>query len=427
MSFIGGIVEGVTDGVRAVLGLPDDDPKPRRAHRNPVPARSARQVRAERTDRFTPVAADHSVGYGSTGPYGVGTTYARTTLAAAPDAVAGGRTAALLAQALRDAGVSTQLAPQSTPTGAATGVGVPTRPPIATIYDAAVVGADGSAGYVGDSTTLANVGPRDAQLAAAHVQRGLDYYARTFGRAGVDGAGGGISVVLHDTTRDDDGAQLFHGNGGYFTTPDANGIEYEAIRFGDGTRYRHDRGGLVDQLPMLHADDLTIHELTHGVIKRETGHDGGTEDEAGATNEALADVMAAAATRDWRLGEKMYRPGSDFRALRDIARPNDGSAVHGLWTTMREVRARSATEGFEEHFASGVVSHAVARMQQRIGGEAGWRAVEQLGYATITGGQLGGMTFAETARAMRAQAERLWGAGSTEHRVVDAELRRAGL
>ncbi len=267
----------------------------------------------------------------------------------------------------------------------------------------------------------------EASTAAANVQKGLDYYATTFGRDGIDGAGSGVDVLVNDRRTDANGEEMFAGNGGYFSLPGADGQLREAIHFGVGKTYSATKGQ-VEQLAMGNADDLAIHELTHGIIRKETGHLGGEADEAGATNEGIADVMAAAATRDWRIGEGMYTAGSDYRAMRDIANPDDPTTIHGLWTSMDDVqRERAAGRELEEHWASGVVSTAAQRVQARFGGEEGWKVVENVFYDTIDNSRLGDMSFQAVAGALRTSAASVYGAGSSVDQVFDEELRRAGL
>ncbi|MCW2960818.1 MAG: peptidase family protein [Thermoleophilia bacterium] len=301
---------------------------------------------------------------------------------------------------------------------ASTGGGVTRSTAEARVYDADRADAAGYAQLQGTSSTLDR--SSDAGIAAANVQKGLDFYASTFGRNGLDDAGSGVDVVINDRSPE------FAGNGAYYATPTADGGTYEAIRFGLGTSYTM-ANGTVSQASMLHADDLTIHELTHGVIRKETGALGGEADESGATNEAIADVMAAAATRDWRIGEGVYGPASDYKAMRNIANPAESTAVHGLWTHINEVRNAQATGQAEEHWASGVVSTAAARMQQSLGGDAGWQVVEQVFYGAMTGGQLGDMSFTAVAGALRDSAARNYGTGSRAWQVVDQELRSGGI
>jgi Zn-dependent metalloprotease len=128
------------------------------------------------------------------------------------------------------------------------------------------------------------------------------------------------------------------------------------------------------------------------------------------------------------MGEGMYTERSDYRMMRNIARPNDPTAIHGLWTHMDEVRTRQQRgEEVEEHWASGVLSTAAYRVQQRFGGEAGWNVVERVFYDTIDNQRMGDMSFTAVASGLRASAAAVYGEGSSEATVVDEELRRAGL
>ncbi|MEO6866599.1 MAG: hypothetical protein ABI200_01105 [Gaiellales bacterium] len=117
-------------------------------------------------------------------------------------------------------------------------------------------------------------GTDEAAAAAVNVQGGLDYYAETFGRDGIDGAGTGVNVLINDQSTDAQGRERFAGNGGFYTTSYSDGSVQETIHFGRGKAYEAEHG-TVSQYSMLHADDLAIHELTHGIIRQETGHIGG--------------------------------------------------------------------------------------------------------------------------------------------------------
>lgn len=291
-----------------------------------------------------------------------------------------------------------------------------------------------SRAQVYDASTGANYGNVDnltdgseAAIAAHNVQRGLDYLSTTFGRDGIDGAGNGVNVLINDRSTNSQGSERFKGNGGYYAMPDASGNVQEAIHFGTGTSYEAQRG-TVDQRSMLNADDLTVHELIHGVIRKETGHLGGDADEAGATNEAIADVMAAASTRDWVIGEGMYSNQSAYRNMRNLEDPNDSTSIHGLWTSMQDVAtARSRGGEIEEHWASGIISTAAQRTQANIGGEQGWQAVERIFYDSIVNGQLGDMSFASVANSLRTSAASIYGSNSREYQALNQELSRAGL
>lgn len=404
MSFL----DGVVNAARTVFGIEAPERAPEQRAEPAVQRRGAQSASATRTG-WDPAmllgGAAPSRRAGTSAMAGSGTLSERLRAAAAATASGAGPASS------RDAATSLPAAQ-----GAATARAATAR---ARVID----GASGAA--LGTVAELAGSG--EAATAARHVQQGLDYFARSFGRDGVDGAGAGVDVIVGDRSRDASGTERFAGNGGYYATDHGNGRVTEAIHFGTGTTYRAARGQ-VDQRAMQHADDLAIHELVHGVIRAETGHLGGEADEAGATNEAVADVLAAAATRDWRIGEGMFTAASDYRAMRNIAQPHDPSAIHGLWTSMAEVEQHRSADGqVEEHWASGVVSTAAQRTQQRIGGERGWAVVERVFYDAVDNGRLGDMSFASVAAGLRASAAATFGIGSEAAVVLDEELRRAGL
>jgi len=155
------------------------------------------------------------------------------------------------------------------------------------------------------------------------------------------------------------------------------------------------------------------------LIKHETGAIGGTADESGSVNEAFADVIAASATRDWKLGESMYAADSDYKYMRNLADPNDPKAIHTLWTTKGQYDQAVASGTVEEHYASGIISTAAARMQQSIGGEAGFQAVEQLFYHTITDHRMGDMSFAQVAQGLRTTASTMWGSNDARSQALN--------
>ena len=430
MSFIDGIFNGISGAVKGVFGI-DDGPDRSSDGAGSVGARTGK-VASKVSTKFEPSPApserDAAVGGAFAGFSLVdhirANAQARNTT---PDpgppsvgATSGGGTASMdssrLDAAIAQVEAERQAAQAQQP---AEPVAEPAPAPRARVFD-----WDSGA----ELGTVDTLGSGNAGVAARNVQAGLDYLGETFGRSGLDGAGSGVDVLIGDRSTDEDGTERFRGNGGYYSMPDRHtGEMREAIHFGTGTHYDAAQG-LVDQQSMLHADDLAIHELFHGVIRSQYGVLGGEADEAGATNEAIADVMAASATRDWHIGEKMYTDESDYRLMRNIAQPDDPTAIHGLWTTMDQVREKVASgEELEEHWASGVVSHAAYQMQQRFAGDDGWQVVEQVFYGAIQDGQLGDMSFGSVASALRASADRRYGVGSSVSQVVDEELRRAGL
>jgi hypothetical protein len=423
VSFIEGIFDGVANTVRSVFGI--DDEQPKKAAAKPAPARSKdlaidSATTYERPATTTRSSSSSTDSDASSAPLGSSAFSLADRLGSASNTTPverpAGSESTTTSVPPHVASSRDEAPPAAAETVASRAVSTAAR---ARIIDA------GSNTELGSVDTLDGTGAAGA--AAANVQKGIDYFATTFGRDGVDGAGSGVDVLINDRSTDSTGKERFTGNGGYFAMPDGAGGVREAIHFGTGTSYQAARG-LVEQHEMLHADDLSIHELVHGVIRKETGHLGGEADEAGSTNEGIADVLAAAATRDWSIGEGMYTERSDYRRMRNIAQPDDPTAIHGLYTSMTEVaELRARGEEVEEHWGSGIVSTAAYRVQQRIGGEEGWQAVEQVYYESIDNNRLGDMSFATVAGALRTSAASVYGDGSSVAQAFDEELRRAGL
>jgi hypothetical protein len=429
VSFIEGFFDGVASTVRTVFGI--DDEQPKKAAATSTPARSKdlaidSATTYERPSTKARRASSSTDSGASSTPLGSSAFILANHLGSASSAPPAKRPATLKPAAAPAPTMPphvTASREEAPPAAAAVAELAPQRA-VSTAARARVIDA-GSSTELGTIESLGGVGAAGA--AATNVQSGIDYFAATFGRDGVDGAGSGVDVLINDRSTDSTGKERFVGNGGYFAMPDGAGGVREAIHFGTGTSYQAARG-LVEQHEMLYADDLAIHELVHGVIRKETGHLGGEADEAGSTNEGIADVMAAAATRDWSIGEGMYSERSDYRRMRNIAQPGDPTAIHGLYTSMAEVAdLHSRGEEVEEHWGSGIISTAAYRVQQRIGGEAGWQAVEHVFYDSIDNNRLGDMSFASVAGALRTSAASVYGDGSSVAQVFDEELRRAGL
>ena len=151
----------------------------------------------------------------------------------------------------------------------------------------------------------------DAILQAAHDHAGIvyDYLAAVHGRDSLDGAGRTIRSSVHYRS-------------GYSNA------------FWNGTQVVYGDGDGFDFAPLALALDVTAHELTHAVT--EATADLVFAGEAGALNEALSDVFAAAieswsrggvAAETWRLGEDVYTPATPGDAFRYLDSPTlDGSS-----------------------------------------------------------------------------------------------------
>lgn len=201
------------------------------------------------------------------------------------------------------------------------------------------------------------------------------FFRHNFDRASFDGAGGALSVVVHDNRM---GAHNAFWDG-------------RQIRFGSGD---FQTGGLVVSPAAL---DIAAHELTHAVTQH-TAHlayDG----ESGALNESFSDVFACLAEH-WKepnernnmlVGERTTSTGAP---LRSMLHPRDG-----LWPQPDHTSAKQAVSGPPTkdndwggvHYNSGIPNNAFALMV--VGGRndtsrvfvppGGWASAREVWWAAL--------------------------------------------
>jgi vibriolysin len=141
-----------------------------------------------------------------------------------------------------------------------------------------------------------------------------DFYSTVFGRDSFDNAGANIVSVAHFQSNY---VNAFWCNN-TISCPGFTGLVYGD---GDGSQSG----------PLGNAFDVVVHELTHGVTDFES--DLIYQNESGALNEAMSDILAAAAeawvdgaiTGDtWKVGEDTWTPGTAGDALRYMNDPQLG-------------------------------------------------------------------------------------------------------
>lgn len=155
-----------------------------------------------------------------------------------------------------------------------------------------------------DSPADTDCGDSAAQAAHDNAKKVYDYYMDTFGRDSIDGNGMElISTVHYDLDYNNafwNGSQMVYGDG-------------------DGQLFS----------PLSGALDVIAHELTHGVTEKTAGLV--YEDEPGALNESMSDVMGMFAEAsstgaiDSQMGEDVWTPAVANDALRDMADPHKGN------------------------------------------------------------------------------------------------------
>ncbi|MCM3392398.1 M4 family metallopeptidase [Cytobacillus oceanisediminis] len=150
----------------------------------------------------------------------------------------------------------------------------------------------------------------DPSAVSAHVNAGkvYDYYKKVHGRDSLDGEGMKLVSTVHIGSKWNNaawnGKQMLYGDG-------------------DGTRMISLSGGL----------DVIGHEMTHGVITNTA--DLIYENESGAINESIADILGAFAENKtgedlWLLGEDIWTPNTPGDGLRSMSDP--GSVYIGGYT-----------------------------------------------------------------------------------------------
>ena len=140
--------------------------------------------------------------------------------------------------------------------------------------------------------------------AGVGIEATLQMFAEVFARDSHDGAGAPVSLTVH------------YGR-------DYNNAFWDGTQlvFGDGDGETFER--------FTKPVDVLAHEFGHGVIEHTA--DLAYSGQSGALNESIADVFAAclkqrlfgqgAAEADWLIGEGIFMPSIQARALRDMAAP----------------------------------------------------------------------------------------------------------
>jgi Thermolysin metallopeptidase, alpha-helical domain len=162
--------------------------------------------------------------------------------------------------------------------------------------------------------------------------------------------------------------------------------------------------------------DVLGHEFTHAVTQFTAAltYDG----QSGALNESVSDCFGmcvkqralgqTAATADWLVGEGIFLPGIDARALRDMAHPGtayDDPAL-GKDPQVGDMAdyVHTTDDNGGVHTNSGIPNRAFYLAATAIGGDT-WEGAGQIWYAALTGGRVtSGSDFAGFAAATVAEA-----------------------
>ncbi len=220
----------------------------------------------------------------------------------------------------------------------------------------------------------AAVGDAAADEAADGITATLALFADAFGRSSYDGEGVGVSLTVHYEKDYDnafwDGAHLV---------------------FGDGDGQVFDR--------FTKAVDVLAHEFTHAVTEHTAAL--AYEGQSGALNESVSDVFASCLKQqllgqtadqgDWLIGEGLFLPGVQARALRDMAAPGTAYDDPVLGRDPQVGHLDDYIETTDDnggvHLNSGIPNRAFQLAAVAIGGRV-WEGAGQIWYAALTSGSV---------------------------------------
>ena len=210
--------------------------------------------------------------------------------------------------------------------------------------------------------------------AADGIAATLEMFATEFERSSYDDAGAGVSLTVHYGEDYDnafwDGAHLV---------------------FGDGDGKVFDR--------FTKAVDVLAHEFAHAVTEHTAAL--AYEGQSGALNESVSDVFACclkqrlrgqqAGDADWLIGEAIFLPGVQARALRDMAAPGTAYDDPVLGKDPQVGHLDDYVETTDDnggvHLNSGIPNRAFHLAAVAIGGTT-WQGAGSIWYAALTSGQV---------------------------------------
>jgi hypothetical protein len=211
--------------------------------------------------------------------------------------------------------------------------------------------------------------------AATGGQAALDLFSQVYGRRSYDDAGAEVIMSVHYGQRYDNafwnGTQLVFGDG-------------DGQIFGRFTK------------PV----DVLAHELSHAVTEHTAGlvYSG----EPGALNESMSDVFGICAKQrllgqtaqqaDWLIGEGIFLPNVQARALRDMANPGTAYDDPRLGKDPQVGSyadfAHTTNDNGGVHINSGIPNRAFQLAATAIGGSSA-EGAGKIWYAALTGNQVG--------------------------------------
>ncbi|WP_440602988.1 M4 family metallopeptidase [Bacillus sp. GB_SG_008] len=177
--------------------------------------------------------------------------------------------------------------------------------------------------------------------AHANAEKVYDYYKKTFNRNSFDNEGAKLISTVHV------------GDG--WNNAAWNGVQ---MMYGDGDGKTF--------IPFSAGLDVIAHELTHAVTEYSANLE--YQDESGALNESLSDIMGAMVDRDdWEMGEDIYTPDKQGDAFRSLSNP---AAIPN---------PLKPTEGYPDHYSkryTGTVDNGGVHINSSINNKAAYLVSE---------------------------------------------------
>lgn len=264
----------------------------------------------------------------------------------------------------------------------------------------------------------ANPPAANADDAVREAFRGLgatwDFYSEVFDRHSIDDEGMALEATVHYGHR--------YNNAFWNSTQ---------MVFGDGD------GQLFNRFTI--AVDVIGHELAHGVTEDEAGLV--YMFQAGALNESMSDVFGSlikqrlqnqtAQQADWLIGEGLFTPAVNGRALRSMKAPGTGYSDPVIGTDPQPDHMRDYVDTYNDHggvhINSGIPNKAFHLAADALGGYA-WATAGRIWYETLRDSALRPNTgFRRFAKLTVSTAARLYGQGSVEQDIVADAWAAVGL
>jgi hypothetical protein len=237
----------------------------------------------------------------------------------------------------------------------------------------------------------------DAAVDEAYVwsQQVWELYEQQFGRLSFDGAGSTVTVTVH-----------------YGQDYDNAFWDGEQLVFGDGD------GEIFERFTK--PADVLAHEFSHGVVQYTSGFT--YNGQPGALNESIADVFAAMSIQhaagqtadqaSWLIGEGLFKPGINAKALRSMLEPGTAYDDPQLGKDPQVGSMADYVDTTEDnggvHLNSGIPNRAFALAARDVGGHS-WEQTGKVWYAALTSSSVGASTdFREFADATVAAATQLF-------------------